>query len=92
MGGRQISSEAKPRVFDIMVFYFSNEDTRLRSLKRRERVVEAYKRLCANTEFVRTLEATTKSITATQFRLAAWGEALSGVVESAIHIPQIGVE
>jgi hypothetical protein len=88
--GENYQARRNRAVFDIMVYYFSEEDTRALGLEHKEAVVEAYRTLCGNTEFVRSLEATTKSITATQFRLDAWGRALSGVVGFAIHIPHIG--
>jgi hypothetical protein len=87
--GDKYQARRNRAVFDIMVFYFSKKDIRLRSIERKEQVVEAFRTLCGNPEFVRTLEATTKSITATQLRLAAWGNALSAAIELPIQIPQI---
>jgi hypothetical protein len=90
--GDKYQARRNRAVFDIMVFYFSKEDIRLRSIEQREQVVEAFRTLCDNPEFVRTLEATTKSITATQLRLTAWGNALSAAIELPIRIPQIGAQ
>ena len=90
--GDRYQTRRNRAVFDIMLYYFSKEDIRLRSIERKEHVVEAFRRLCGNPEFVRTLEVTTKSITATQLRLTAWGNALSAAIELPIRIPQIGAQ
>lgn len=90
--GDKYQARRNRAVFDIMVFYFSKKDIRSRSIERKEQVVEAFRTLCDNPEFVRTLEATTKSITATQLRLAAWGNALSVAIELPIQVPQFGAQ
>lgn len=77
-------------VFDIMVFYFSRTDLRELGLAHKDQVKEAFQNLCGDKEFVRTLETTTKSLTATQYRMAEWGRTLSTVFGLPIQIPTIG--
>jgi hypothetical protein len=73
-----------------MVYYFTQPDVRKRALDRKQEVEAAFRELCQDPEFVRSLETTTKSIAATQLRLSRWGEALTKAIEHAITPPTIG--
>ncbi len=89
--GDKYQNRRNRAVFDIMLFYFSKKEIRDRALVHRALTVEAYQKLCGSSDFVRTLEATTKSMTATQYRLTAWGEALSAAIDFPITLPKIQV-
>jgi hypothetical protein len=60
-------------VFDVIVYYFSQDSTRKKAIATRTKVKKAYERLCVrDSEFLRSIETTTKSQTATKKRFAAW--------------------
>ncbi len=88
--GEKYQSRRNRAVFDIMIFYFSEPQVRALALEKSEMVRDAFKELCSHTDFVRTIEATTKSLGATQLRLTAWGEALSSAIGSPVKTPHIG--
>lgn len=72
-------------VFDVMTFYFGNPELAKSALDKRKEVRAAYEQLSAgNPTFTRSLETTTKSISATLGRLHIWGEALQLVLGCAI--------
>lgn len=87
--GEKYQARRNRAVFDIMVYYFSSAHIREHALERRAEVIVAYKALCGNPEFVRTLETTTKSLTAVQYRLTTWGNALSAAIGWPIETPKI---
>ncbi len=76
-------------VFDIMVYYFSDVNIRRAVLQHRAEVEVAFRQLCTNTEFVRAIESTTKSVGSTYLRLALWGHALGSAVGMNIPVPVI---
>lgn len=76
-------------VFDIMIYYFTNPDIRQRALDRKPEVEAAFRSLCQNVDFVRSLETTTKSIAATRLRLTRWGQSLADTLEHAVVVPTI---
>ena len=90
--GERFQPRRNRAVFDIMLFYFSEKEYRLLGLEQKENVVREFKRLCSVTEFVRSLETTTKSLTATQFRLTEWGKALATAIGAPIPTPIVGAQ
>ena len=88
--GVSYQSRRNRAVFDIMVYYFTDPIIRNKAIERPEEVKAAFLELCKDPEFVRSLETTTKSISATQLRLSRWGEGLSHVIDLKIDVPKIG--
>lgn len=88
--GEKYQARRNRAVFDIMVYYFTDDEVRRRAIERKQQVEFEFRDLCRNPAFVRALETTTKSIAATQTRLSLWGEALARVLEYAVPIPTIG--
>jgi hypothetical protein len=77
-------------VFDIMMFYFSNPSIRKRAISSRKSVEGDFKSLCkSNTEFLKSIESTTKSMEATTNRLRIWGETLSKRIGIKFSIPRL---
>ena len=67
-------------VFEIMVYYFSKKTVRKKALAKSRKVVRAFKRLCnEKSQFLKSLETTTKSLKATSTRFMGWGRALKGL-------------
>jgi hypothetical protein len=76
-------------VFDIMCHYFSEEKIGTAALLKLEEVKQEFIDLCkTNTDFLRSLESTTKSVAATHTRLLIWGESL----EKILNIRPIGLD
>ncbi|MGI5270271.1 DUF262 domain-containing protein [Nonomuraea sp. CA-218870] len=78
-------------IFDVMTYYFSSPSVRSAAQARAADVREAFQDLCdSDMEFVKTVQSTTKSISATQYRLQKWGEAIAPVVgEGNVRIPYL---
>lgn len=80
-------------VFDIMVYYFSQDTIISAARGTGDEIVETFKRLCLNNiEFLNSLEQTTKSIQNTYLRLNIWGEALATVLNIKIQVPYIDAD
>jgi hypothetical protein len=68
-------------IFDVLVYYFADQDTREKSRPKKREILDAFKSLCdSSQDFVDSITSTTKSIGATYTRLRLWGEALDGIV------------
>ncbi|WP_405810359.1 DUF262 domain-containing protein [Streptomyces sp. NBC_01520] len=75
-------------VFDIMTYYFSDENVAEFAISRKEAVEGAFKNLCeSDTEFVESIQTTTKTPTATHRRLARWGGRLAAEIDAPVQIP-----
>ncbi len=77
-------------VFDIIVFYFVNEEIRRRALMKKASVKRAYETLSGNSTFLRSIETTTKSVEATRTRFTTWGQALNKTLGINITLPSVG--
>jgi len=78
--GKQFEPRFNRAVFEIMIFYFSQKGVRKEALKRKTRVVRAFQSLCENkSQFMKSLETTTKSLKSTSTRFSAWGRALQNL-------------
>ena len=75
-------------IFDVLVYYFSNPNIRKASLENPEKVKSAFSDLrLESTDFTRSVELSTKSLTATSSRLILWGDKLKSILEVDISIP-----
>lgn len=80
-------------IFDIMTYYFSNEEIHNVSLQKKAEIKEAFKQLCTqDRNFVGSFEHTTKSLVNTNKRFETWGKKLSEILEISIDIPIIDVD
>ncbi len=76
-------------ILDVITFYFSDERIRKKSLAKPKEVVEAFKKLCIQSEpFRNSIETTTKSLSATSTRLCLWGESLRHATGLKFYIPE----
>lgn len=77
-------------VFDVMMFYFSQPVVR-RRIQGKEKQIEAdFKKICqTSTEFVRSIETTTKSMEATVSRLNIWGRSLNKRLGLKLLVPEL---
>lgn len=77
-------------VFDCMVFYFSKPQLINKVLAHKDEIRDEFKRLCTeDAKFIKSLETTTKSTTATFTRLLTWGDSLERILR--VTIPELGV-
>jgi len=73
-----------------MTFYLSDPLVAQRAIAARKGVEGDFKSLCeSNQEFVKSIEATTKSLEATVNRLQIWGTALAKRIKADLRIPQL---
>lgn len=76
-------------IFDIFSYYFSKPEI-VHGIDRPELVESAFKDLCAsNTDFLNSIERTTKSIQSTQSRFRYFGEAIQNICSNRVIIPEI---
>lgn len=77
-------------ILDVIVFYFSDERIRRIASEKAPAVLEAFKRLCLESEdFRNSIETTTKSLSATSTRLSLWGNRLRDVLDLDFQIPTL---
>lgn len=77
-------------VFDIMMYYFSNNTIAELAKQKKDEVKRAFELLCEeDNEFLASLERTTKSIGSTNLRYSTWGKELSRILDLRIDIPEI---
>lgn len=88
--GKTYESRFNRAVFDVLMLSFDNEEIRVLSEGRKEEIEAAYKKLCEqNSEFMTSIESTTKSLSATQIRISAWFEVLNDLLGANLHVPRL---
>ncbi|MDX2305136.1 MAG: DUF262 domain-containing protein [Microscillaceae bacterium] len=77
-------------IFDIMVFYFSDENISEIALKEKDKIVEAFKELSTqDAEFRDSLEKATSTPQNIHTRLSKWGNELATVLHIYLPIPTL---
>jgi hypothetical protein len=75
-------------VFDIMVYYFADETVRKKSTKNARKIETAFKKLCKDdSDFLSSIETTTKSLTANWTRFDRWSRSLSKAINVQLKNP-----
>jgi len=88
--GENYEARINRAVFDIMVYFFSNEKIRVAALEKAAVIKERFQQLCVeNREFLSSIESTTKSKEANRTRFAIWAKELSQVLNFAIEAPLV---
>lgn len=78
-------------VFDIMTFYFSDPDVASLAIENRKAVEDEYISLSRDDrKFAEALATSTKTLTATVYRLNAWGKRLEAVLNTELRPPVVG--
>ncbi len=88
--GDQYERRFNRAIFDVIVFYFTDEVTRTKALSRKAGVKKAFEALSGDGGFRRSVESTTKSVDATRTRFVTWGKALAAAIGSKIQLPTVG--
>lgn len=69
-------------IFDAIMYHFISPQIREAAMERAQELTNAFKNLCTeNVEFVRSIQTTTKSMSATFYRISIWGEVLSSILD-----------
>lgn len=77
-------------VFDVMVYYFADEEIRNAAWDKAEQVEALFKRLSdIDPSFVESMQTTTKTIDALHTRLSTWGAGLAEVLGMEIPVPNL---
>lgn len=78
-------------VFDVMIYFFARKEIREAALQHGPAIEREFKSICGERgDFLKAIESTTKSVSATQTRLTVWGKALSGIIGESIDLPAVG--
>jgi hypothetical protein len=88
--GKAFERRFNRAVFDVMVYFFREKQTRIKAMENRQAVIDGFKKLCDDSSSFRTsIETTTKSIGALSTRLQMWGEKLCEVLNIEILTPTV---
>lgn len=85
--GQQYETRFNRAIFDVMILSFSNPEVRKLAIGSSTDIENAYKVLCSDSQFLTSVESTTKSMDSTVNRLASWYQALNSVIGSRLDIP-----
>jgi hypothetical protein len=90
--GTKFERSPNRAVFDVMTYYFSEPPLRKAARAASGDVKEAFKTLCGDDRFRRSIETTTKSIEANSVRFSLWARTLSRVLGLKIQSPKFNRE
>jgi len=77
-------------IFDIMMCYFKLEEVRIAALAKAELVQDFFKMLCqSDSDFLRSIQTTTKTMWATTYRFHVWGEVLGKALGLQLSVPEV---
>ena len=76
-------------IYDVMTFYFAIAEIRDAAARHHKALEEDFRVLCENPDFVKSIEVTTKSISATVLRLNLWGHVLAKRIKKQFSLPTI---
>jgi hypothetical protein len=88
--GHNYETRFNRAVFDILIYYFSDDAVRNSALAKKTKVKNAYEALSTNSAFIKSVETTTKSVDATRTRFLTWGQTLGKAVGVKVTLPSIG--
>ena len=87
--GTHFQGKFNRAVFDIMVYYFSQQSIRQAAEEKKEEVKAGFINCFNDSKFANSIELTTKSLVNTEARLNIWGKALATILKEKIRVPQI---
>ncbi len=88
--GHNYETRFNRAVFDILIYYFTDDAVRTSALSKKAKVKNAYEALSSNSAFIKSVETTTKSVDATRTRFLTWGQALGKALGAKVQLPSIG--
>jgi hypothetical protein len=79
--GSKFESRFNRAVFDVMTYYFADSSIRVAAKQHQGAIIDTFKILCEeDPNFRRSIETTTKSIDATDYRFTTWARALNRIL------------
>ncbi len=88
--GSNYESQFNRAIFDIMTYYFKHDDIAEAARQHKPELVSAYQRLCTrDQEFLRSIQTTTKSISAIRSRLQKWRQVLVRTLDLSVPQPSL---
>jgi len=87
--GTEYESRLNRALLDVHLFYLRWPEVRNAYTQRPDVIVQALKNLCGDQQFLSSIEATTKSLTAVQTRIFKWGECLRSITVLPLPLPTI---
>ena len=86
--GKEYEKVINRAVFDIMVFFFSDQKIRDNSLLKKDEIKSSFQNICESSRpFLSAIEVTTKSKEANKVRFSLWADELSRILGYAIESP-----
>lgn len=86
--GNSFQNNFNRAIFDIMVYFFSEEKILQEAKDKQHVILDAFKYLCVSDEaFLSSFEHTTKSMDNTFKRLTTWGLTLANILEEPVVVP-----
>jgi len=86
--GTSFQNNFNRAIFDIMVYYFSEENLLIEAKGKKDEILKSFKNLCVSDEgFLNSFEHTTKSMENTFKRITTWGVALASILDEPVVIP-----
>ncbi|MDN7135221.1 DUF262 domain-containing protein [Pseudidiomarina terrestris] len=86
--GESYESRFNRAIFDVMVLSFSKAEVRNKAKDKEKEIEDAFKQLCvSNSEFLASIESTTKSLTSTHARISHWFRILNDTIDSNLNVP-----
>lgn len=88
--GSEYESRFNRAIFDVMMYYFSKPEVARRAVSKRGELEKLFKYLCTNdSQFLSSIERTTKSLEATCARLYIWGTHLKRSLGIHLQVPTL---
>ena len=88
--GEKYESRFNRAVFDILLLTFSHQSVRDAAAGKESKIETAFRELCSSDhEFLNSRETTTKSMSATQTRIARWNHTLNDLIGTDLHVPEL---
>ena len=86
----QYESRFNRAIFDVIVFYFADRKIRTLAGSQQTKILAGFKKICTkDSSFIRAVESTTKSKSATATRFNHWAEVLSHAIGLKVVPPKI---
>lgn len=88
--GQAFEKRFNRAIFDVVCYYFSDAAIGKKASAAKAKVLSAFKQLCqTDTDFLKSVETTTKSKEATSIRFTKWGQSLSEAIGVGVPIPAL---
>lgn len=87
--GKNFESRLNRALLDVHLFYLRWPEVRKAYSDHPNRIIHKLQEVCGDEEFLSSIEATTKSLTAVETRLKKWGECMRSVTGQQLPLPKV---